>query len=80
MAVLRLGLFHLSGRKIKNYLAKLTNQPWKGFIAGIVLTGLLQSSSAVMVMTVGLVSAGSLTFHTNNWHYIRDKYWYYLYH
>ena len=62
MAVLRLGLFHLSGEKLKNILTQLTDKPWKGFIAGILFTGFLQSSSAVMVMTVGLVSAGSLTF------------------
>lgn len=62
MTILRKGLFHLSGEKLKHILAKLTDQPLKGFIAGILLTGLLQSSSAVMVMTVGLVSAGSLTF------------------
>lgn len=62
MSILRLGLFHLSGDKLKTILTKLTDQPLKGFISGIILTGLLQSSSAVMVMTVGLVSAGSLTF------------------
>ena len=62
MAVLRFGLFYLSGEKLKSILGKLTDQPWKGFISGIILTGILQSSSAVMVMTVGLVSAGSLSF------------------
>lgn len=62
MAVLRLGLYYLSGEKLKNILGKLTDKSWKGFISGILLTGILQSSSAVMVMTVGLVSAGSLAF------------------
>lgn len=62
MYVLRLGLFQLSGEKLNALLTKLTNQPWKGFLVGIIFTGLLQSSSAVMVMTIGLVSAGSLTF------------------
>lgn len=62
MSVMRLGLFYLSGEKLKTVLSKLTNKSWKGFLAGILLTGLLQSSSAVMVMTVGLVSAGSLPF------------------
>ena len=56
------GLFHLSGEKLKNALTQLTDKPWKGLLAGILFTGILQSSSAVMVMTVGLVSAGSLTF------------------
>ncbi|MEH6946693.1 Na/Pi symporter [Bacillus sp. JJ634] len=62
MAVLRMGLFHLSGEALQALLLKLTNKPWKGFLTGIGFTGLLQSSSAVMVMTVGFVSAGSLTF------------------
>ncbi|CAH0347053.1 Na/Pi symporter [Bacillus sp. CECT 9360] len=62
MAVLRIGLFNLSGKSMTAFLSKVTNTPMKGFIFGALITGLLQSSSAVMVMTVGLVSAGSLTF------------------
>jgi phosphate:Na+ symporter len=62
MAVLRKGLFYLSGEKLKDGLTKWIDSPWKGFLIGIICTGLLQSSSAVMVMTVGLVSTGSLTF------------------
>ncbi|PJN90836.1 Na/Pi symporter [Bacillus sp. mrc49] len=62
MSVLRIGLFNMSGAALKTFLAKVTDKPWKGFVAGTLFTGILQSSSAVMVMTVGLVSAGSLTF------------------
>ncbi|QNU03971.1 Na/Pi symporter [Peribacillus butanolivorans] len=62
MAVLRIGLFNMSGAALKTFLSKVTDRPWKGFFAGTIFTGILQSSSAVMVMTVGLVSAGSLTF------------------
>ncbi|AOH55761.1 Na/Pi cotransporter [Peribacillus muralis] len=62
MSVLRIGLFNMSGAALKTFLSKVTDKPWKGFIAGTIFTGILQSSSAVMVMTVGLVSAGSLTF------------------
>ncbi|WP_326929545.1 Na/Pi symporter [Bacillus cihuensis] len=62
MFVLRIGLFNLSGEKLKTVLGKITNRPWKGFLAGILSTGILQSSSAVMVMTVGLVSSGSIAF------------------
>ncbi|MBK5484014.1 Na/Pi cotransporter family protein [Peribacillus sp. TH16] len=62
MAVLRIGLFNMSGAVLKTFLSKVTDRPWKGFFAGTIFTGILQSSSAVMVMTVGLVSAGSLTF------------------
>ncbi|PLS15184.1 Na/Pi cotransporter [Bacillus sp. M6-12] len=62
MSLLRIGLFNLSGKKLKTALAKVIGSPWKGFIAGIGITGLLQSSSAVMVMTIGLVSARVITF------------------
>ncbi|KMY50851.1 Na/Pi cotransporter [Peribacillus loiseleuriae] len=62
MFVLRIGLFNLSGKKLKTLLGKITNRPWKGFLAGVLFTGILQSSSAVMVMTVGLVSSGSIAF------------------
>lgn len=62
MAVLRIGLFNLSGQSMTAFLSRVTSTPLKGFIVGALVTGLLQSSSAVMVMTVGLVSAGSLTF------------------
>ncbi|WP_374721698.1 Na/Pi symporter [Peribacillus tepidiphilus] len=62
MNFLRAGLFNLSGERLKNTLQRVTDKPWKGFIAGTIVTAVLQSSSAVTVMTVGLVSAGSLSF------------------
>jgi phosphate:Na+ symporter len=62
MGFLRIGLFNLSGDSMQSFLSTVTNKPWKGFLTGTFLTGILQSSSAVMVMTVGLVSAGCLTF------------------
>lgn len=62
MTVLRTGLFNLSAQSLKKWLIKFTDSPWKGLLIGIVLTGLLQSSSAVMVITIGLISARILTF------------------
>jgi phosphate:Na+ symporter len=62
MAVLRIGLFNLSGESLTAFLSTVTKTPWKAFMVGTFITGILQSSSAIMVMTVGLVSAGSLTF------------------
>lgn len=62
MFVLRTGLFNAAGSRLKGFLEKTTDKPWKGFIAGVFFTGILQSSSAVMVMAVGLVSAGALSF------------------
>ncbi|MFC0474388.1 Na/Pi symporter [Robertmurraya beringensis] len=62
MTILRTGLFNLSADSLKKWLVKLTDRTWKGLLAAIIITGALQSSSAVMVMTIGLISAGLLTF------------------
>lgn len=62
MTILRKGLFHLSGETIKEWLARLTNSPIKGMVAGTIVTAILHSSSAVMVITIGFISAGLLTF------------------
>ena len=62
MSMLRYGLFHLSGESLKIWLTKTTDIPWKGFLAGILITCLLQSSSAVMIITIGLISVKMLTF------------------
>jgi len=62
MSLLRKGLLNLSGDSLKIWLTKVTNTPWKGVLAGIIVTCILQSSSAVMIITIGLIAAGMLTF------------------
>lgn len=62
MILLRSGLFNLSADSLKLWLTKVTDTPWKGLLAGIGITCILQSSSAVMVITIGLISARLLTF------------------
>ncbi|KAB7670081.1 Na/Pi symporter [Bacillus sp. B1-b2] len=62
MTLLRAGLFDLSSQSLKKWLGKVTDKPWKGFLLSIFLTALLQSSSAVMVLTIGLIAARILTF------------------
>ncbi|MCJ7841830.1 Na/Pi symporter [Lederbergia sp. NSJ-179] len=62
MTWMRMGLFHLSGSNMENWLQKFTNSPFMGMLAGIGMTAILQSSSAVTVIAVGLVSARILTF------------------
>ena len=62
MSVLRYGLFSLSGDELKRWLAKFTDTTWKSFLAGILITCILQSSSAVMIITIGLIAAKMLTF------------------
>lgn len=62
MTIIRFGLFNFSAKKLKTWLAKLTSTPLKGMLTGTFITALLQSSSAVMVVTIGLISARMMTF------------------
>ncbi|MEH7096776.1 Na/Pi symporter [Neobacillus vireti] len=62
MTIIRFGLFNLSANKLKTWLIKLTSTPLKGMLTGTFITALLQSSSAVMVITIGLISARIMTF------------------
>lgn len=62
MTILRIGLFNLSARTMQSWLTKLTDQAWKGLIIGTVITAILQSSSAVMIIAIGLISARIITF------------------
>lgn len=62
MILLRKGLFKLSADSMKDWLGRMTGTPLKGLIAGTIVTAVLHSSSAVMVLTIGLISAGLLTF------------------
>lgn len=51
-----------SGTAMKAALAKVTNKPAIGFLFGMLVTCMIQSSTATIVLTVGLVGAGFLTF------------------
>ncbi len=55
------GLKRSAGNKIRTIIEKTTNTPLKGILVGILLTGLLQSSSGVTVLIIGLVGAGLMT-------------------
>ncbi|WAA10406.1 Na/Pi cotransporter family protein [Fervidibacillus albus] len=52
------GLQQSAGDRLRDILDKFTTNPLMGVLAGIVVTILIQSSSATTVITVGLVSAG----------------------
>ncbi len=56
------GLKALAGNKMKLIIEKSTNTPLKGILVGILVTGLIQSSSGTTALTVGLVRAGLMTF------------------
>lgn len=47
-----------AGEGLKKFLRKVTRNPLTGALAGMVVTAILQSSSATTVMVIGFVSAG----------------------
>lgn len=51
-----------SGGAMKVALQKVTNNPALGFLFGMLVTCMIQSSTATIVLTVGLVGAGFLSF------------------
>ena len=55
------GIQALSVNKMREWLAKMAGTDVKGAFAGTLITGIIQSSTAMTVMTVGLVNAGVLT-------------------
>ena len=50
-----------AGNKLKTILGKMTSNPIKGFLLGLVVTAIIQSSSATTVMVVGFVNSGTMT-------------------
>lgn len=55
------GLKSIAGDKLRDYIDKYTNKPWKGIIVGAVITIFIQSSSATSAIAIGFVRAGLMT-------------------
>ncbi len=55
------GLEKVAGGKLEQMLKKMTSNPAKSFVLGAVITAIIQSSSAVTVMLIGLVNSGIMT-------------------
>lgn len=51
----------LAGDKIKKIFERFTTNPLMGMFSGIVITSMIQSSSATTVMVVGFVNSGMMT-------------------
>ena len=60
MEVMGDGLKQGSGTALKNFLGKLTHSPLLGLLTGAIVTAIIQSSTATIVLTVGLIGAGIL--------------------
>lgn len=50
-----------AGSSLKTILGKMTSNPVKGFLLGLGVTAVIQSSSATTVMVVGFVNSGTMT-------------------
>ncbi|MHB9928338.1 Na/Pi cotransporter family protein [Clostridium botulinum] len=55
------GLQNVAGERVKVFFEKVTSNPIKGVLTGVVVTGVIQSSSATTVMVIGFVNAGLMT-------------------
>ena len=60
MEIMGDGLKHGSGETLKKFLGKLTQNALLGMITGALVTAIIQSSTATIVLTVGLIGAGIL--------------------
>lgn len=58
MSLMSQGLEKLAGGKLEGILKKMTSNPLKSLLLGVGITAVIQSSSAVTVMLVGLVNSG----------------------
>ena len=63
MNVMGASLEKKAGGQLKSVLGKMTDNPFKGFLLGLVVTSIIQSSSATTVMVVGFVNSGIMTLH-----------------
>ena len=60
MEIMGDGLKQGSGTALKNFLGKLTQNVVLGLLTGTIVTAIIQSSTATIVLTVGLIGAGIL--------------------
>ncbi len=60
MDVMAKGLKKSAGKRLREILSGLTSSPIKGFLLGLGVTAVIQSSSAMTVMVVGFVNSGTM--------------------
>lgn len=61
MNIMGSSLERRAGRGLKSLLEHMTANPFKGFLLGVGITALMQSSSVTTVMVVGFVNSGLMT-------------------
>jgi len=62
MYAMRVGFHNLAGKKMESILQRFTRTPTHSFFSGLFSTMVLQSSTAVTVLTIGLTQAGIIGF------------------
>lgn len=63
MDIMGKALERQAGGKLQTILSKLTDRPIKGLLMGLIVTAIIQSSSATTVMVVGFVNSGIIELH-----------------
>jgi len=61
MSLMGTGLERSTGNRLKSLLERLTTKKLNGFLMGLVVTAVIQSSSATTVMVVGFVNSGIMS-------------------
>ena len=61
MSLMGTGLEKSAGNKLKGFLERLTSKKLNGFLMGLAVTAIIQSSSATTVMVIGFVNSGIMT-------------------
>lgn len=67
MNLMSSGLEAAAGNKMKGILEKLASNRFVGVLVGMIITAVIQSSSATTVMVVGFVNAGMMTLTQAVW-------------
>ncbi|WP_010632224.1 Na/Pi symporter [Sporolactobacillus vineae] len=62
MGIMTGAMNRLAGKKLQHSLERAADTPFKGLCLGTLASMLLQSSSAVTIITVGLIGTGSMRF------------------
>ena len=58
MKIMGEGLENVAGEKLKSFFEKIASNPIKAVLTGVIVTAVIQSSSATTVMVIGFVNAG----------------------
>ncbi len=61
MTVMSEGLEKMAGSRLESFLKSMTSSKLKALLLGMIVTAVIQSSSAVTVMLVGLVNSGIMS-------------------